>query len=554
MPETSKPSNDPQKSDSDNVGKVESFLSHSGGRKKKEPEKDERTLPEALPVPPKSESQAALSEKMAKISSIRVSAGPLDPSALIADNRAASTLPQAMARLHRLKQEKALREKLSDSTTKQKKLVRKPIEFIQMSMDDPDPGFLKTTTWFIFSFGRFAKSVLLAQSLKLSLLFCLIVGLGSIHTSIGFLSPLPSPEQLYDVNFASRVIAGGMILGLAVYLLLSIILFLTAGKIFGGIGKMFGLKVVVNAFLPLAVVQLIAMGFGTMVLGEAYWRGNLPVGYGVFSGWILPGMWLWGGYRIAQVFTQLYSLSLPMRFGLKMGIPLVLSLPLLTSVSGVERLMHSGFEKEWAVLQTNVMASGGFLPIERYDQIEGRIPFRDIERKRDLYLFRMQALYRLDEQAIARADALRLDRMSTSGSADDHLAKGLNYLFQNRLDLAIPKLKLAIEVDPTCLPAHQWLALGQVSSNIGLAEEHAHILMTSEPNVFHLSLMVRILFAQEKYQEIWDVMLDVDTSPEKWDPVTLYQGGIAASKLGNLRRSATLLALAKVKGFEADAN
>jgi hypothetical protein len=78
--------------------------------------------------------------------------------------------------------------------------------------------------------------------------------------------------------------------------------------------------------------------------------------------------------------------------------------------------------------------------------------------------------------------------------------------------------------------------------------------MTSEPNVFHLSLMVRILFVQEKYQEIWDVMLDVDTSPEKWDPVTLYQGGIAASKLGNLRRSATLLALAKVKGFEAEVN
>lgn len=554
MPDTSKPSKDPQKTDSDNVGRVRDFLSHSRERKNKEPEKYESTLPEALPVPPKRESQEALSEKMAKISSIRESAGPLDQSAVIMDNRAASTLPQAIARLHRIKQENALRERLNDSTTKEKKLVRKPIESHQMSMDDPDPGLLKTTTWFIFSFGRFAKSVLLAQALQVSLLFSLIVGLGSIHTSIGFLSPLPGPGPLYDVNFASRVIAGGMILGLAVYLLLSIILLFMAEKIFGGIGKMFGLKVVVNAFLPLALVQLIAMGFGTMVLGEAYWRGNLPVGYGIFSGWILPGMWLWGGYRIAQVFTQLYSLSLPVRFGLKMGIPLVLSLPLLTSVSGVERLMHSGFEKEWAVLETDVMTSGASLPIERYDQMEERIPFRDIERKRDLYLFRMQALYRLDEQSIARADALRLDRMSAKGSADDQLAKGLNYLFQNRLDLAIPKLKSAIEVDPNCLPAHQWLAAGQVASNIELAEEHAHILMTSEPNVFHLSLMVRILFVQEKYQEIWDVMLDVDTSPEKWDPVTLYQGGIAASKLGNLRRSATLLALAKVKGFEAEVN
>jgi hypothetical protein len=531
-------------------GKKKSFLTHQRGREKAAQSNAEPQILEAQAIKKVMEHPAALSGKMAKISSLRESGGPDLKKNYIRD-KASSTLPGAMARVHQQHQEEKIRERLQGQTSENKlsRIRTKASESLQM--EDPDPGPAKSTLLFWGFFGRFAKSVLLVQPLQLTTLFYMLVALGSIEWSRAFLSPLPGPGQVYDQSFTASVMAGGMLLGLGIYFLISVILYLSLNRRHGGIGKFFGLKVVVNAFLPLALGQLIFMVTGSFMLGESYWRGMMSPELAGARNWVLPVLWIWGGYRVAQAVSGLFSLTLPQRVWCKLGICLIAGLPVLFNRADGLHPGRAAFEQDWAALKKDVMASGAALPVSRYNEMEKRLGFYDTARKRDLYLYRMQALYRLNSLDNARADALRLDRMAVTGSADDELAKGLNYLLQNRLDLALPKFEAALMLDPDCSPAHQWSALGLAAFDLDAAESHARILMENDPNVFHLQLLVRLLFAREKYQDIWDSMLRVDVPPEDWDPVTLFQGAEAAKALGNTRRADFLHALARNKGYDS---
>lgn len=536
----------PKKSDKKN------FLTHTKGKPEPEPAVPEGTVLEAQSVAHRQPHEAALSGKMAEISSMRESGTPIpEHKSYGAKNKGGSTLPQAMARVHRKHQEDEIRERLQGKKNTGKPEVHKAGISSDLRMEDPDPGFEKSLFWFLFSFGRFSKGVLLVQSLPVTLLFWMLCGLGSILLSVGWLIPVAGPGPVYDSLFTSRVLAGGMLLGMGGFLAASLALFLILRKKFGGIGKLYGLKVVVNAFLPLALGQLFTMGYGTLSLGESYWRGNVPAGYAFLSNVLLPGLWIWGGYRVAQAATGLFNMNFVTRIWLRTGITLILSVPVLLYAADLPSILHRGLYGDWEHLKRETMASPEPLPLNRFDDFEKRIPFREVDLRRELYLARMQNLYRADQMDAARADALRLDRMAIPGSPEDELAKGLNYLFLGRLDLAIPRFQSAIALDPDCTPAHQWLALGLVATDINAAEEEARILMKSDPNVFHLQLLVRILFVQQKYQQIWDAMLTVNAPAEEWDPVTLYQGSVAAASLGKLRRSETLLSLARSKGLES---
>ena len=154
--------------------------------------------------------------------------------------------------------------------------------------------------------------------------------------------------------------------------------------------------------------------------------------------------------------------------------------------------------------------------------------------------------YRQGDLDAAMEDALRLDRISPSGSSMDELAKGLHLLLKGRLDLAVPRWESAVALDPACLPAHQWLALASLE-DVGEAESHARILMEADPNVFHLYLLVRILDAQDKHAAIWEAQFDVDAPPEEWYPLTLKQMGEAAAHLGKEKRAERLLNLAEAR-------
>ncbi len=531
----------------------DNFLTHSKEMGAGEPLTENGKGMEAQAANPSFTSDAALSEKMAKISSIRESGGPTDDVRSFSEkHKGASTLPRAMARVHQKRQEDKIRERLTGKSSRAKTLLKRPEISDDLNVGDPQPGLGKSFLWFLFAYGRFAKGVLLVQTLPVTFLFLMVCGLGSIQFSMVWLSPVGGPGQIYNSQFASRVLAGGMLLGMGSYLLASLVIYLVLMKKSGGIGKFYGLKIVVNAFLPLALGQLLVLGYATFTLGEPFWRGQVPEGYGLCSRYILPALWIWGGYRIAQAIAGLFSLTFLSRLWLKTGMTLGMILPVLLMGSGLTSGLNSRADNEWELLELDLMGASETLPVERFNEVEDRLAFRDVEKKERLYLLRMQNLYRQDLLDSARADALRLDRMALSGSDVDELAKGLNYLFQDRLDLAIPRFESAIKLNSGCFPAHQWLSLALVATDIAKSEAHARILMQYDPNVFHLQLLVRILFAQEKYQGIWDAMLLVDAAPEAWDPVTLYQGGVAAENLGNPRRAEVLFALARSKGLESE--
>ncbi|MDF3128677.1 hypothetical protein P0Y35_05665 [Kiritimatiellaeota bacterium B1221] len=530
-----------------------SFLVHSKKMGAGEPTAENEEGAEARAGAAVRPPDAALSEKMAKISSIRESGIPAEnPGSFSEKQKAVSSLPGAMARVHQKLQEDRIRERLSGKSSEAKSLVKRPQVSDDLNVGDPQPGAGKSFLWFVFAYGRYAQGVLLGQSLQVTFLFLMVCGLGSIQFSMVWLAPAGGPGPMYNGLFTSRVLAGGMVLGMGSYLLASLLIYLVLMKKSGGIGKFYGLKVLVNAFLPLAVGQLLILAYATLTIGESFWRGQVPEGYGFCSSYILPALWIWGGYRIAQAISGLFSLPFISRLWLKTGITLGMAVPVILVASGLTSSMKGRADREWAQLKLDLMAATEPLPVERFDGVENRLAFRDVERKQDLYLLRMQNLYRQDLLDAARADALRLDRLALTGSAEDELAKGLNYLFRDRLDLAIPRFEAAISQNPECFPAHQWLSLGLLGTDIAKSEAHARILMQYDPNVFHLQLLVRILFAQEKYQDIWDAMLMVDAAPEAWDPVTLYQGGGSAERLEHPRRAELLFTIARSKGLETE--
>ncbi len=520
-------------------------------------EAPEESFPKVVPAEPVlvgRDFSAALSGKMAKISSIRESTDfkGSDPN-WKEKAGATSTLPEAMARLNRKHRNEELRNQLDTSKPVSGKSLKRTPTKEPLNVEDPAPGPMRTLHWFIFRFGRFANGVLLAQSIWYSVFFAGLVALGSIYHSLGLLVPgTPGPNSLLGGAFVLRVLGGGFLLGLVFFSALSFLFNWVVGARYGKVGNGFGFKVVAQAFVPLAVCQILAVMVFSLLWGEAFWRGATPDGFEVVHFVLIPLFWVWAGFRLGQAVCGLYAPRFLSRLLIKGVLVCVTGGLGLLLTRGLSRLEAGASMEAWSDLKADVMQSGAALPIEHYDQMEKRLGFRDVSRRRDLYLWRLQAHYIRDDRMEARADALRLDRMEPSGSAYRELARGLNLLLQDRLDLALPRFENAVEIDPSCLPAHQWMALAYVGRDLSVAESHARRLMEAEPNVFHLQLLVRILFARDKHQEIWDVMLTVDAPPEEWDPLTLAQGGMSARILGKDRRADVLQDLAERKGFDSE--
>ncbi|MEX2607270.1 MAG: hypothetical protein WD708_07990 [Kiritimatiellia bacterium] len=508
----------------------------------------------AEPVPATSDTSAALSGKMAKISSIRDSTGfrESDP-AWKEKAGAASTLPEAMARVNRKHRNEELKKQLDTTTPESSRPMKRQTTREPLNMEDPEPGPMRTLYWFVFRFGRFANGVLLAQPIGYSVVFVFLVALGSVYHSLGLLVPgSPGPNRLFGSGFPLRVVGGGVLLGVICFFGVSFIFNRVLQARCGKVGKGFGYKVVAQAFAPLAVLQIMALIAFSLLWGEAFWRGATPAGFGPVHFVLIPLFWLWGGFRLAQALCGLFAPRFLSRLGLKGGLAGVAGCLGILLTHGLAWLDTTSHAEAWAELKSDVMQSGAALPIERYDRMEKQLGFRDVSRRRELYLWRLQAHYIRDDRMAARADALRLDRMEPPGSPYRELARGLNLLMQDRLDMALVRFESALEKDPGCLPAHQWMALAYVGRDLSVAESHARRLMGAEPNVFHLQVLVHILFARNKHQEIWDVMLTVDAPPEEWDPLTLAQGGISARALGKYKRADILLDLARRKGLDSD--
>lgn len=508
----------------------------------------------AEPLIAKRDASAALSDKMAKISSLRESTGFHESTVAWKQKAGAtSTLPEAMARVNRKHRNEELRKQLDAKEPASGKSLKRSLTREPLNVEDPAPGPMRTFHWFVFRFGRFANGVLLAQSVWYSVFFVGLVAMGSIYHSMGILVPAaPGPNPLPDFHFLVRVVGGGFLLGVVCLSTVSILFNKMVQARCGKVGKGFGHKVISQAFVPLAVLQILAMCVFSLLWGEAFWRGAAPAGFDVVHFILVPLFWLWGGYRVGQALCGLYAPRFLSRLGIKGGTACltgVLGILLTHGMAGLDRISHAD---AWSDLRAEVMQSGASLPIERYDRMEKRLGFRDVARRRDLYVWRLQAHYIQGDRMAARADALRLDRMEPPGSAYRELARGLNLLMQDHLDMALVRLEKALEIDPSFLPSRQWMALAYVGRDLELAESHARQLMQAEPNVFHLQLLVRILFAREKHQEIWDVMLTVDAPPEEWDPLTLAQGGISALTLGKEKRAEVLLDLAERKGFDSE--
>lgn len=492
---------------------------------------------------------AALSEKMAAISSLRESNSP--SGSKIGGNwheraKMMSSLPEALSRVDRRIRLQNLPEHMQEA----ERAMEEALSSEELLAEDPDPGTLRVLTWFLFRFGRFVRGPMLRQTPFM--LIGLLIILSMSFSAQGMEWTMPSLTSVSSVFVTGSFFLRLLVMVAAAagfYLLLSLLLvhLLKVGE--DRARLMFGIRVVVNAFLPLAVVQSFYVLLHNAVLGEAFWRGA-PLGItAVWTTWIFPLCWAWCSFRIAQAVCTCLEIDLLPRIFVKTGaiaLGCVMAAPLHPAVVG---WTHQGAQHDWNELRRQVQEPGSSLNTEAFSRLEKGLPLHATESRRELYLYRLQQHFRQGDTDAALDDALRLDRISPEHTAMDHVAKGLTLFLRGRLDLAVQRWKTAVELDPDCLHAHQWLALASVGANVEEAEHHARILMRQDPNVFHLYLLVRILDSQEKHAAIWEAMFDVDAPPEEWYPLTLLQGGMAARELGKVRRAERLLTLAEARGL-----
>jgi hypothetical protein len=518
------------------------------GRPSPPPVAGRASLTEKLKAAAPPVNPAALSEKMAAISSLRESTTqkPGKKPAWHERGLAQSSLPEALSRVDRRLRMEGVPQRISDA----QKALEKARSSDEVQMEDPDPGPVTALIWFMLRFGRFVQGPMLRQTplmligllILLSMTFCVHL-MEWTHPSLTTITSLYTSPAFFLRLGASFVFAMCFYLGISFLL----IRWIRSGET--GISTLFGLRIVVNAFLPLGVVQIIYVLLHHLLLGEAFWRGATLGVSSAWSLWVFPLAWLWCGFRLAQAVSALVVMSVSRRVLVKSMFLVAAALFSGLLHPAVVEWVHQEAVEEWDVQRKQVLQPGAQLNEAAFAEIERKLPLHAVQARQELYLFRLQQYFRQGDLDAAEEDAIRLERISPENSAMDHLAKGLHLFLRGRLDLAVKRWNAAVEVDPDCLHAHQWLALAAVGDNAQEAESHARILMHLDPNVFHLYLYVRILDMQDKHAAIWEAMLDVDAPPEEWYPLTLLQGGLAAQELGRTRRAERLLTLAQARGL-----
>jgi hypothetical protein len=573
MPDASQPS-DPASPDSQRESlfvKKKSMLTHAAARK---PELDSGSVKEedrggdaevkrieegmkevraAIPAEPaktdgKSGSKAmspALMERMKTIHSR--SPGDKDATDRKRLAQSKSTLPEAMAKVNR---ENIFQEKLnrafgnseaspaSDSTLETAYVV-----------DDPSPEFKVAVFHFIFSFGRFANGVQLAQPLSTTFLFFGLCAIGMVLPVLRWVVPAEAgPLPWMSSLFLLQTLGTGIGIGAGVYVGLSLLFNVSVWARFGRVGLLFGLRVVTAAFLPLALVQIGCLLYGGITLGEAFWRGANPEWFRWMQAVVLPALWAWGGFRLAQALVRMVRM------------PWVRALVWMTLLpigfAGAYLPLHPVFMCDWRFARLDpdfskvdaFKASGDYASaLEQLSALEAKVPYRCDDGLRSVYLSKIDLFYRLDQVREARAEALKLDYLSLPESQYDHLAKGINLLLQGkRPDLAFERLQNTLELDPDCQPGYVWmLRYTNLDPDVD-REPYAKQLYALSPVPEHFSIYMDILYRKQKYTDMWDVMLEQEANPASWGSETLLQGAEAADALGKTKRAERLRKLAGV--------
>jgi tetratricopeptide (TPR) repeat protein len=403
--------------------------------------------------------------------------------------------------------------------------------------------------WFLFRFDRFVEGAVAHQSRFFVVGWCFILSLSLSVQLMEWMGPgVVTSGPVYLSRTFLLCLALSMVAGVGGSVALGAVLSLLSDRKEGGLRIFDGFCIVVNAFLPLAVVLSTYLLVHHAFLAEAFWRGAVLTLTAPWAEWVFPLAWLWSGLRLAQamplVMPEGSALVLPARIA---AIVVAMTAggmlhPAVAALAGQDALVR--WEKE----KSSALGPAGALEEDFFHQMETGIPFHAVDARSELYLYRLQQQFLLGNMQGARADARRLERLSSRRSPREDVAQGLISFLDGRQDLAVQRWKRAVEKNPDTLAAHRWLALASVGSDPGRAEHHARILMQKDPHVFHLFLLVRILESQHKDAEIWEAMLEVNAPPEEWVPLTLLQGGLAAQSLGKTRRAEQLLALARERG------
>lgn len=494
------------------------------------------------------EEAVTLSTKMAAISTLRESTLQMKPQGAAPQRSretVMSTLPDALSQVDR-------KLHLNESQLMSTAASGDPAGSSSVGPARPkpvDPGSLRYALWFLFRFDLFAEGPLSRQSRFFVVGWCLILSLSLSVQLMEWMGPgVVTSGPVYLSRTFLLCLAFSLAAGLGGCVGIGALLSLLSGQKEARLRVFEGIRIVVNAFLPLAVVLSTYLLVHHAFLGEAFWRGATLSLTGPWSEWIFPVAWLWSGLRLVQ------ALPVVMPEGSALLLPARIVAILMTLTAGgmlhpsVAASAGQDTRVRWEEEKSNVLGSAGALEEDFFSRMETGLPFHAVEARSELYVLRLQQSFRLGDMEAARADARRLERLSPRRSADEDVAQGLISFFDGRQDLAVRRWESAVEKDPEHPAAHCWLALASVGSDSGRAEHHARILMQKDPNVFHLFLLVRILESQNKDSEIWESMLQVNAPPQEWVPLTLLQGGLAAQNLGNIRRAEQLLALARERG------
>ena len=477
-----------------------------------------------------------LSRKLASISSLPESSKEKAPWS--EHVRVYSTLPEALSKMNRKMRVDELPEQLAKV-----EVALEEEEYNEvMHVEDPDPGVLLSGMWFLFSFGKFVRGPMLRQSkgevLGLMLFLCVAMcsqGMEWSHASLVSVLPVMWVREFYlRLSWVmGAVFAASLIMGLLISWAL--------GTWERGLPGFTGLRIVVNALLPLGIIQLFLMILQLSMYGEAYWRGVRLLEIQHITESVLLFLWGISGLRIAvaifasrkvAIHTQIFLKFLAFVVGLAPGVDLH---------AGVVEQAKQAAVEDWNLASRQALAPGSFLDEARFEKIETHLPLREVQIRQDLYLLRLQQQFRQRNLEAALDNAILLERISPGETAMDELGKGLQEFLEGRLDLAVPHWKDAVLIEPDCVAAHQWLALAEMANDLVDAERHARILMQIDPNVFHFYLLVRVLDAQGKQEEIWQAQFEVNAPVDEWYPLSVSQVGLAARALGNEKRALALL-------------
>ncbi|GEM_PF-1696312 len=518
--------------------------------------------PAATPLPPKrsrkrdpgsSTSSRQLRETMRKIHARKTEEITEEELEVIARERAksASTLPEAMARVHRENRFQAkLNRALNEVPTPGVEALEEDEE-TSYSVDDPTPGMLKALAHFIFSFGRFANGVQLAQPVWATVTFWMICGLGALLPLMAVLLPAdPGPEWMMNLEYLGRFLGLGFLIGLAAVLGISLLFNVSVWARFGRVGLLFGLRTVTGALLPLALVQMIAFAVSLALLGEAFLRGATYPWLIFLQTWVLPILWSWGGLRLGQAVARMarppfyasavLMILLPLGFA-AMYIPIH---PAFTQWN-IDRLSDTS-ESIGSVRILNPMQR-----LAACEHYASHLPFWAMEEKQNLHFKRMELYLSLNDIRSARTEMLLLDKASIPDSSVELVAKSVNYYLlardhddedkkQRIMSEVESLLKQATEQEDVVVNAYDWLSVLKEDSSLPEASDMAGQAYHLAPTPARFQRYIQLLHQEQDYASMWETMIEETTPPQEWSVNTLLQLAEASESLGKGKRAAQL--------------